>query len=200
MAKKHTVIVVPGLGDNITFLHPAIYHWRLFGLSPIEYSFGFSDLSSSFEQKFANLLSLIDEKIQQGDRVSLVGTSAGASVVFNAFSKRKKNIHRVVNVCGRLRQGKEKGFRSFEKRTSSSPSFAESIIRVEEVIEKLTAKEKKKILTMRPMFGDELVPSDTLTIKGATNIQIPTIEHVATIGFGVTLFSNKIISFLQKEN
>jgi hypothetical protein len=200
MVKRHTVIVIPGLGDKTGLLQCATYHWRIFDLNTIIYPFGWHDTSVSYEKSFTQLLSLIDERIANGDTVSLIGTSAGASAVINAYSKRKSSIYRVVNICGRLRKGSQKGFRSFASRTRSSSTFAKSVLYAEKNIDKLSTHDRKKILTIRPLFGDELVPADTVLVKSAKNIQIPTIEHVLSIAFAVTLFSQKIISFLQGKN
>ncbi|MCX6794225.1 MAG: hypothetical protein NTY06_03950, partial [Candidatus Gottesmanbacteria bacterium] len=105
-------------------------------------------------------------------------------------------IHRVVNICGRLRVSPTTGFRSFASRTKSSPAFAQSVKLFEKREGDLQAADKKRMMTVRAMFGDELVPSDTATVDGAYNIAIPTTEHVLTIAAALTVFSKPIIKFL----
>jgi hypothetical protein len=126
--------------------------------------------------------------------------SAGGSAVLNAFIERKNKIHRVVNVCGRLRVGTQKGFRSFEARTSSSPAFAQSIKLCESREDSLTGPDRLRIMTVRAMFGDELVPSDSAILRGAYNTRIPTPEHMFSISMALTLFSKPIILFLTGKN
>lgn len=54
-------------------------------------------------------------------------------------------------------------------------------------------------MTVRAMFGDELVPTDTTIIQGAYNTTVPTFEHVLSIGASLSIFSKPIIVFLTKE-
>jgi len=54
-------------------------------------------------------------------------------------------------------------------------------------------------MTVRALFGDELVPADTAILRGAHNIVVPTPEHVFSIAIALTLFSRPLITFLTKE-
>src|SRR6185369_1356332 len=165
---SHIVIIVPGLGDKTEPIKWATRHWNEYGLEPVVHSIGWRKGEKHFAPKLEKLFLLIDILTQEGNKVSLVGTSAGASAVLNAFLKRKSKIHKVVSVCGRLRKGEENGFRSFEKRSVSSVAFQESVLMFENNEQKLTKKDKKKIMTISAIF-DELVPAEKSFIKGATN-------------------------------
>lgn len=200
MSEKHKVIIVPGLGDETNKIRFATNHWRSHGLEPVVHSMGWHDGKNKFEPKLQRLVKLIDKFSHEGDTVSLVGTSAGGSAVLNAFIERKDKIHRVVNICGRLRVGTQKGFRSFEARTSSSPTFAQSIRLCESREDKLIDVDRLKIMTVRAMFGDELVPGNTAILKGAYNIRIPTLEHIFSIGMALTLLSKLIILFINQKD
>lgn len=192
------MIVVPGLGDEVNRLRWLTNHWRKHGLEPIVTSAGWYD-GEPFQPKLKRLLDLIDRLTRKKNIVSLVGTSAGGSAVINAFCQRRRNVHRVVSVCGRLRIGTQRGARSFKARTASSPSFAQSVKLCEKNISTLTAADKKKIMTIRAMFGDELVPANTTVIPGAYNTQVPTPEHVLTIAAALTVFSNPLFDFLTRK-
>ncbi len=193
------VIIVPGLGDDSRKLQWATNHWRRYGLDPIVYSVGWHDGESEFQPKLKRLVDLIDKLSAKHDVVSLVGTSAGGSAVINAFIERRDIIHKVINVCGRLRIGSYTGFRSFEARSATSHSFAQSIQLCESGLESLSNNDKLKIMTVRAMFGDELVPADTTIIKGAYNTQVPTPEHVFSIGMALTVLSKPLIVFLKSS-
>lgn len=197
MNRYHCVIIIPGLGDQKKEIQLLVSHWRRHGLTPIVHGLGWWDGERSFVPKLARFVRLIDECRKQGARVSLVGCSAGGSAVINAFSSRRRAIHRVVTICGRLRRGREPGFRSFAARTSSSPAFVESVLRSERVIEKLSVDDRKKIMTVRPFLGDELVPAGTAVIDGVNNITVPYVEHVLTIAASLTIFSKPILNFLR---
>jgi pimeloyl-ACP methyl ester carboxylesterase len=177
----------------------ATWRWRKFGLDITPYSIGWRERENDFNYKIQRLVALIDELSQKGNIVSLIGTSAGGSAVLNAFIERKDIIHRVVNICGRLRTGSQKGFRSFKTRTASSPAFAQSVKFCEKRESELSNNDRLKVMTVRAMFGDELVPGDTAILEGAHNIKIPTIGHIFSIGATLTLFSGTIISFLNRK-
>ena len=197
MSKKHHVIIVPGLGDDADKLSWLTNHWRKHGLEPIVHSVGWHD-EQKFQPKLSVLVEMIDRYAQNGDKVSLVGCSAGGSAVLNAFFERKNVVHRVISVCGRLRSGNQKGFRSFEARTDSSPSFATSVQLFESREDSLSDNDRQKIMTVRALFGDELVPADTTILRGAYNTVVPTPEHVLSIAMALTLFSRPLITFLTK--
>lgn len=199
MAQKHYAIIIPGLGDNTRVLEWAVGHWKRYGLDPIVYSVGWRDGEESFRPKLKKLVMLIDQYRKNGDKVSLVGTSAGGSAAMNAFIERKRTIHRVINVCGRLKVGPTTGLRSFATQTKSSPAFAESVRICEKGIEELTVTDRRKIMTVRAMFGDELVPPETTIVDGAYNTQIPSGEHLLSIGAALTICSDPLISFLTKK-
>lgn len=199
MSKEHRIIVVPGLGDEVDRMSWAVNHWRPHGLEPIVHSVGWHDDEREFQPKLRILVEMIDQFAKDGDRVSLVGCSAGGSVVLNAFFERRDVVHRVINVCGRLRSGKQRGFRSFEARTASSSPFAQSVKLFESRENLLSKQDRQKVMTVRAFFGDELVPADTTVLQGAYNTVIPTPEHVFSIAMALTVFSKPLITFLTQE-
>lgn len=198
MTNNHVVIVIPGLGDAVQRLSLLTHHWTSYGLTPIVYPLWWYD-KKDFNPKLNALITLIDQYIKNGDKISLVGASAGASAVLNAFIERKDNIHKIIAVCGRLRMGDQRGFRSFLSRTKESQSFAQSVQLFEGREHELTNNDKEKIMTVHALFGDELVPADTATLAGAHNIVVPMFEHVLSIALSLTLFSKPLIEFLTTE-
>ena len=193
----HVVIVVPGLGDVDKAIAITTGFWKLFGLTPIVFPMEWKLQTNNFQSKLKKLISLIDTEVDKGNKVSLLGTSAGASIVLNAFIQRTKSIHKVVNVCGRLRPGPSIGFRSFANMTKGFPSFAESVITSGKNESKLNINDRKRIMTIRPLFGDQYVPKETVYLNGAKNITIPTVEHSSTIAMCLTFLSGTTISFLK---
>jgi hypothetical protein len=196
MSKRHAVIIVPGLGDNVNTIQIATNHWRKSGLEIIVHSVGWRNGEKEFKPKLDLLEVLIDKLVNKGNFVSLVGTSAGGSAVLNAYIERKKVLNKIIIICSRLRVGSQHGFRSFEKRTASSRVFAQSIMLSEAREKSLSLADRKRIMTVRAQFGDELVPIDTAILKDAKNTTIPTIEHVFSIGAALTVFSKPLIEFL----
>ncbi|NCN58927.1 hypothetical protein COW99_04810 [Candidatus Roizmanbacteria bacterium CG22_combo_CG10-13_8_21_14_all_38_20] len=201
MSKEHKVLVIPGLGDQrVKPIEWAVSHWRNYGLEPIVHAVGWHDGEDSFEPKLNRLTDMIDQLTEAGDTVSLVGTSAGGSAAINAFIERREIVHRVINVCGRLRVGPTTGFRSFSSKSKSSSAFAQSVRLCEAHENLLSETDKQKIMTVRVLFGDELVPPETTVIQGAYNIIIPTAEHVLSIASALTVFSKPLIIFLKQDD
>lgn len=204
MPQQYSVIIVPGLGDRVEPTKWATNHWTKYNLTPIVHSVGWRGQAcppklqrrrGSFQEKLASLLKLIDRELALAHRVSLVGCSAGGSMAMNAYIARKKSIHRVVNVCGRLRVGETTGIRAFALHADPFPAFAESVRQCEGNLPKLSTADHRKIMTIRPIY-DEVVPPDTVTVPGADNLIIPSLEHSLSIALSLTLFSSKITTFL----
>lgn len=194
--KRHQIIIIPGLSDKTEKLKWVTRWWRKENLYPYLYPFGWQDNSTNFETKFNKLVQLIDKLSKQGD-VSILGISAGGSAAFNALLKRSKIIKRAVNVCGRLRAGKHK-WRSLDKMASKSRSFKESVLYFQKQETKTPPLLKSRLMTVTPMFGDELVPADTSSLPGAYNIKMPTGEHLLSITMALTLFIKPIIKFIKE--
>lgn len=200
---KHILIVIPGLGDNKAIQTKLLAHaldtWRKHAIYPEIYLMHWHDTTTPFEQKLDTLLIKIDTLRDKGHRVSLMGMSAGASAALNAFVLRKDSVYKVVSTSGRLKRGPYTDFRSLDQRSLTSPAFKESVLLFEQKEKTLSKEDKKRIMTVRAQFGDELVPGDTATVKGAYNIQIPTAEHLITGALTVSLFSKLVIDFLKKK-
>lgn len=189
MSQTHSVIIIPGLGDNANYVRLLTNFWKKYGLDIIAYPIDWNDSEKTFKPKLDKLLRLIDKLHASGEKVSIVGTSAGGSAALNVLVERKNIIHRVVNVCGRLRVGPESGFWSFVLRTKKSPSFADSVKMFESKEKLLSNDDRKKIMTIAPLFGDQLVPYSTVPIDGAINNKIFMGEHILSIATAMTIYS-----------
>jgi len=202
MPQPHHVIVIPGLGDSRKELNFICSHWNWsnHGLQIHIYPIGWHDIQEQdFQVKLLRLLRYISKSGIKGERVSLIGVSAGGSAALNAFYRMKNDIHRVINVCGRLRVGSSRGFRSFSSRTRSSSSFAQSVRMLEKHEGLFTKNDREKIMTIHAAFGDELVPKETVLVTGAKNISVPMIEHGLSIFTALTIFSMPIIEFIKEK-
>lgn len=194
MFLSHHVIIIPGLGNETEKLKWVLNSWNKYHLIPYVFDARWKIEENSFQPKLDEALKLVDSLVEKNTRISLIGNSAGSSFALNIFAQRKKLIHRVVINCGRVRRGDWPWF-TFEQATKSSPSFKESVIRAEKIEKKLTNNDRKKIITFRPLF-DEVVPPQTVTIQGAKNEIIPSIEHMCSIALSMTLLKKQIIEFI----
>jgi len=188
-------IIIPGLGDHAGITAWTTKRWLSHGLNPIIYPMSWND-GEEFKPKLEGLLEKIDEYASTGEKLSLIGCSAGASAALNAFCERKDRINKVISICGRLRTGSQTGFRSLKSRARSSPAFKQSVELFESRQPLLSAQDKKKIITVSAKFGDELVPANTSAIEGCCNIDIPIMEHTIAIYTALTVFYGRLISFV----
>lgn len=194
----HHVIFVPGLGDRKQPLSTILRSlWQNRGLQTEVFLFGWNDEEGTFSDKQELLLGKVDHLISEEHAVSLVGISAGGSAVLNAFVERPHQIHRVVNVCGRLQRG-ENVKPTLEKASERHPLFAASVRQCEERLSHISPDQASQILTMRPIF-DEVVPMSTVPIIGARNVRIFSFFHMPSISLALTCFRGEIIDFLTGE-
>lgn len=189
MSAEHSVIVVPGLGDDRIesklLTDFSTRHWRKHNLEPIIHMVRWHD-GEKFNLKLQRLLEVINKEKSQTKKVSLVGLSAGGSAVLNAFLEEPSKIFNVVSIASRLKA---------EMFTSRSSSFVESVKTFEKHENELSEVDKLKIMTMRALI-DELVPDETSRLDGAYNIRIPMIGHGLSI-YSTLFFSARLVDFLK---
>lgn len=188
---------MPGLGDPDRIFIRLTKDWeRDFGVIPYVHKVPWEARDESFEQKLKRLKKLIAQlRGKEQHYVSLIGASASGSFAFNALLAFPDYIVCAVNLCGRLMQGSEKGFRSFSSRAGAHPAFGESITRFEKAIPTLSPALKKRMLITKGWF-DELVPEETMVIPGIQSIRVPFIEHGLCIILSL-LTSKKLGSFAK---
>lgn len=196
--KKQAIIYIPGLNDHrfpnkilVNFL-PKI--WKHFGF--YVYILHPKWNKGSFQDKLEHIINKIDHFYEKGYDVYLFGQSAGGAAVLNAFVQRKEKIKRVVNICGRLKKGNHV-FPSLALAAKGNCAFEESVLQFEqENAKKLTPADKKRILIIKPLF-DEIVPQSTIVLKNTKIVTLPIIGHSLGGLAALTVFSNRIRSFLH---
>lgn len=196
MPSKNHVIIIPGLGNNISRHIWATNYWKKWGVVPHVFDTRWRTEERGYMEKQERAVKLVDSLSNRTDTISLVGNSAGSSLALNIFGKRKKQIAKVVINCGRIRDGDWPWF-SFAQAAASSPSFRESVLQAQELETTLTPDDRIKIMTLRPLF-DEIVPPFTVPIQGARNDVVYSVEHSVTIALNLTLFRGRILDFIMK--
>jgi|SRR3989344_3301891 len=195
MSQEHRVIIGPGLDGRIGGIKWLTRNWQeKYGFHPEATSITWKD-GEHFAPKLKQITDLIDQFAEKDDLISLVGCSVSGSAMLNAFVERKELIHRVVNNGGFVRPGTAKNFRSFSLRSKVSPAFRASVLRFAELEPTLTAADRKKILTVRPLW-EELVPPETVVIQGAINATVPMVEHILGIVTALVKY-DPVIMFLK---
>jgi hypothetical protein len=191
--RKQYVIILPTLMDDAPAMSLFTGFWPLFGLTPVVLKFGWKDAKDETDlvQNINKVVSEVDRLAKLGT-VSLVGCSAGGNIMINVFSQRREIINGVINVCGALRPGSTGS--KFD-----TPAYLNSLRYCDEAIKKLGEEDKKKIMTIRPRFGDEFVKPEQVSVEGAKNSSLPTLEHLLTIMMALTFFSKATIKFLKNN-
>lgn len=192
--KRHTIIYITGLSDqNPRFQKFAIKTWRIYRVEPVFFQTGWGE-ASSFSEKLSRLVDLIDTQHKAGKTVSLVGVSAGASLVVAAYAKRKTTVHKVVFICGKLRRPEAVG----EAYYRNNPAFRDAMKYLNSNLDKLGNQERARIVSLSPLF-DEIVAKKDTFVKNAKNITLPTLFHAYTIAVAITFLSPLIMMFFKNE-
>ena len=193
LAMAHHVIYVPGLGDSRSYGQDiAINLWRLYGLKPHYFALGWAD-KEPFEPKLVRLLDKAKALRKQGHKVSLVGVSAGASAVLNAYSK-DKEITGAVCICGKINNPQTIGRRIYEL----NPAFEQSMAILKASLENLSDTKRRRLLTIYAKQDSVVPPSDS-KISGAHEIQMPISGHIPGIFYAVVFKGPAIARFLRKQ-
>lgn len=182
---QHCLIIIPGLGDNAALTETATKGFEKNNISIFIHKAPWNDIKESFDKKLDRLVNLIDNYHSKGFLVSILGISAGASLVLNAYTIRKDKINKVICVCGRLRTGNDLAhwFYPWSKR---SPAFYKSVINSEKNQRLFTNKDSRQFLVFNAIY-DDLVPLKTSFLERAENIRVPMVGHLFSI-FYVMLF------------
>lgn len=195
MQKKHCLIIVPGLGDNISLVGWTLKDWNKKGVTVIVYPAPWNRLDESFDRKLERLVREIDKYYTKGFRVSLLGISAGAGLVLNAYVQRKKKIHKVILVCGRLRTGEDLAH-WYYKWNRRSEAFYDSVLLSEQNQKSFTKDDFKKFLVFSALY-DDLVPLKTSVLPQSKNIRLPMVGHIFSIGYTLLFKQKEIWDFIK---
>jgi hypothetical protein len=187
------VLYIPGLGDHkVGGQQRAVSTWKRWGVTPELFQMNWAD-GEPWENKFSRLLDRIDELNNAGSKVALVGASAGASAVINAFAARKHIVVGSVLLSGKVNRPSAVGD-SFKR---NNPAFWTSINDCQEALASLNTNDRGRILSRYGVL-DEMVPFTDSVIKGARNRAVPTIGHAFNIGSQLLIGAPSFIKYLKR--
>ena len=189
---KHHIIYVPGIGDNRAMGQDyGIYSWRLWGVRGHYHPVGWAD-GEAFAPKLERLLGEIDDYLAAGDTVSLLGFSAGASVVLNAFAERRTQLAAVVCISGKINHPK-----SAHNYFGRNPAFGESLQLLQTSLVTFSAADKAKLLTLNPI-KDDVVSYQDAVITGVKQWRIAAVSHVMAIAVSLTFCAPFIVLHIRQ--
>ena len=188
---RHHVIFVPGLGDRYSYgQNIAIQMWRIWGFTPHYLALGWH-LPEGRDVKLGRLNEKINQLTQAGSQVSLVGVSAGASAVLNAYAV-SANVHRVVWICGKINRPETVD----AARNSANPDYKPLLHHLQPYLKAFTAQDKQRFLSVRPIT-DHTVPVVDTRLEGVTEKITFGHNHVQGIAFGIIQGTPAIMRFLR---
>jgi pimeloyl-ACP methyl ester carboxylesterase len=167
--------------------------WSVLGVEGYYVPMYWAD-KEGFAPKLARLLAKIDELAQNGDKVSLVGTSAGASAVLVAFAARIDKVSGVVCICGKINHPET----IKPERFVENPAFRESLAELQKALPKLGPEARPRILSIHPLY-DSVVPVADTKIPGAHEHVVPACGHAFTIATTLLFGAFGMIYFLKKQ-
>lgn len=194
MSKGHYILYIPGLGDtNPTGQRLAMIVWRFQGVQAELIHMNWAD-SERFAPKLDRILKEIDRRISEGYTVSLVAASAGAGAALNAYAARLGAVHSVTLICGQVLGGHRNVHPGV---FAKNGAFYDSMQMLGDSLDKLDDAARSRVVSVHPK-ADEAVPVADTKLPGAAWRQIPTVGHFASIAYGLTIGSRRIIRDIKR--
>ncbi|HSW80047.1 MAG TPA: hypothetical protein VLG47_04695 [Candidatus Saccharimonadales bacterium] len=147
-----------------------------------------------FEPKFARLVSKIDNYRKLGHRVSLVGASAGASAVLNAYSIKRGEIQTVAYICGKINHPETVSGQTYAR----NPAFKTSMLQLQGNLASFVDSDKRK-LTSFYSPADTTVPYADTVINDVLEQKLPSIGHAWAIVYCLSFGSRKLVRALNRN-
>ena len=187
------MIYVPGIRDDLYFIQSVLIQcWRLRGVRPIMRTMPWSG-EEGFEPKLARLVSGIDTYRQQGHRVYLVGASAGASAVLNAYAQRKGDVQGVAYICGKVNYPDTVSSQTY----AQNPAFKTSMTQLQDTISTFVESDKRKLCSFYSS-ADTTVPYKDTVIEGVLEQKLPPLRHGWAILYTLSFGFGNLLQTLKK--
>lgn len=194
MKKPLHLIYITGLGDaRVSGQRLAVSTWRWWGVKAELFQMNWAD-KEPWPPKFERLLARIDELVSADKTVALVGVSAGASAVINAFAARKDVLVGAVIIAGKVNRPEAIN----PGHNTKNPAFVTSAQDCQPALASLDASDRQRILSRFALL-DELVTKSDSRIPGVHNRLVPSLGHFITIATQITLGAPSFIRFLKKQ-
>ncbi|MEV0893106.1 hypothetical protein [Promicromonospora sp. NPDC050262] len=189
------LIYVPGLGDRMPPLvhlqREALRTWRAFGVRTTMFRVRWSS-DASFEERLDRLDALVDQFEQRGERVALMGASAGAGAVLAEYARRR-SIVAVVIIAGKFLEPED----IIKPVLERNAPFAQSLSTVPKLLEELGPDDRARILSLRSARDGVVDDEDTL-LEGAVNETMRVVGHVIAIGYALMFRARRVVRFLRE--
>lgn len=146
----------------------------------------------AFEPKLQKLLDHIDKYLAKGYKVSLIGASAGASGVLNAYMERRDDISGLAYICAKINDPDTVSRKTYAK----NPAFKTSMEVLQKNLPKLTQADKAKMHSFYSP-GDSTVPYEATVISGVAESRLPALRHGRAILYSLSFGAPKLLKPLK---
>ena len=192
---KRVAIYIPGLGDKrrgfIWAQRQLLRTWSMYGFRTQIFAIDWAS-DRPFDDRFSELLGLIDRFHAEGVAVALVGASAGASTVILGLIERPDKVIGIATICGQLL-----GTNALHGPAAmANPRFKQALARMQDGTDSLSDEVRQRVLTLRPKV-DVIVAPEEATFPGGINYRMPISGHLIGIGFGILFEGRRIARFLK---
>ncbi len=174
MAKHY--IYIPGLGDRLDPLRRlALQRWRGPNAQVTLVAMRWADKTETYEQKYARIAEVI--KRSDGQKIILVGESAGGAMALLAFSRHMEQVSGVVTICGYNHGASDIG-QMYRRR---NPALHSLLLKTDEIVRQLSSEARQRVTVMYSDH-DNTVTAKHSRINGTREIVLHKPGHFMNIG------------------
>lgn len=191
-----TIIYIPGLFDHLHWVNrlqrAALKTWTKFGGQPEVFTVRWAD-DAEFDPRLDALCDRVLELRAQGRQVALVGASAGGSAVVAALARVGEHVRGSVLICGKIHRPQIIPDLVMDR----NEVFEDALEETDSALSQLDADVLARLVSLRSIH-DAIVPPRDSIIKGAHNIRMPIIGHLAGIGYALLRYGRFVVKFCEK--
>ena len=190
--KNLHLIYIPGLGDSrfLVGQRTLVSTWRFWGVQTEFFQMHWAD-GEAWESKLGRLLERIDT-LGANNSIGLVGCSAGAAAVVNAYARRSNQIVGCVLIAAKVNHPESIG----EDYRRENPAFVMAAQSCQEALTRISQNDRGRILS-RYARADGVVSTSDSQVEGAHNQLLPSVNHALLIGIQIAFGAPSFIRFLK---
>lgn len=190
---KHHVIYIPGIDDDTGSVQSRLVSlWRFQGVQPTTFVIAWAG-ENNYDVRKLELSQLIKNLSSGGNKVSLVGASAGGCAVLNEYLSEPDKLTSVAMICPKLINADNIG----EKIVAQNPAFKQAMVELQVKLKDLTEPAKFKLVNFISP-SDGLVSYHDSSILGVKEIRLPALKHSFAIVYALTFGSRQLIKELKR--
>ncbi len=191
--KKLHIIYIPGLGDeNIGSQRLVLSMWRFLNVDVEIMQMHWSG-TMQWDEQLHRLLKRIDELKAQGIPVGLVGVSAGAVAVIQAYALRTDSLVGCVLIAGKVNRPEAIG----EQYRRTSPMFVTAAEQSPTALALVKRSARMRILSRYALIDGVVSKADSF-VEGAQNQVLFSFGHAYTIATQIIFGAPSIVHFLKR--